>query len=85
MIVKMSGLKLHKVRESGEWTNVMVLNEDDALELSVKGGDSRSDDLRNRLKEYKGKVIDLKLDAIQKKDNSVFLNLVDVAVNGSKK
>jgi hypothetical protein len=73
-------VKLHKVKQSGTWTNIMLLDEDDDLSLSVKDNDL----LSKKLVDLKGKQIDIKLDINQLNNGNAYFTVLAVSQNSSK-
>lgn len=80
MKIDLKNVKLHKVKKSGVWTNIMLLDEDDDLSLSVKDDEQ----LSNKLLNLKGKQVNMKLDINQLNNGNAYFTILDVSQNGIK-
>lgn len=80
MKIDLKNVKLHKVKQSGVWTNIMLLDEDDDLSLSVKDNEV----LSKKLVDLKGKQVDIKLDINQLNNGNAYFVVLSVSQNGSK-
>lgn len=76
MELSLSNVKLFKVKQSKDWTNLMVLSDDDDLSFSLKNVERG--DLINKLIKLKGSKVNLLLDANQLQNGNVYFVVLDV-------
>lgn len=80
MQIELKNVKLHKVKQSGIWTNIMLLDKDDDLSLSIKDNEV----LSKRLVDLKGKQVDINLDINQLNNGNAYFTVLAVSQNGNK-